>query len=544
MQEEALMEQEKEDSSLPAVKKEKKIKKLKLPKGKKGRRWLKILIALLIVAAIAVGCMSRLGASGGVGAISYTPAAAERRDLTVSVSGTATLEPADSYNVTTLITGEILSAPFEEDQLVEKDALLYTFDSGDAQESVSRANISVEQARLQYQQAQEAMKPTAPMSGTINEVYVHDGDSVTAGAQLCKIVASTDLTIDFLFPYTSASAFYIGQPATIFVGNFDGTAQGSVVSISDSTTLTSNGMQARTVRVKLSNPGIVSDAFTASAVIGSYSSYGNASITMPNSTVVYAAGNGTVSGFNKLSGSTVTKGETLCSLDSESLRDALANAKLSLESAQLSASTAADNLDNYTIKAPISGTVIEKNFKAGDKVDGVSSGTLAVIYDLSHLKMQMNVDELNIGKVQVGQTVEITSAALPGQIFTGTVERVSINGTTTNGFTTYPVTITLQEYGDLRPGMNVSANILGETVENAVSVPVSAVSRGNTVQVALPGALGEDGVTVVDPTKVEERSVTLGINDDSYIEITSGLEEGETVLVQVQTAADSMMMGG
>ena len=163
-----------------------------------------------------------------------------------------------------------------------------------------------------------------------------------------------------------------------------------------------------------------------------------------------------------------------------------------------------------------------------------------MIYDLSHLKMEMNVSELDIGKVKVGQSVEITCSAVPGKTFTGVVDRVSINGTTTDGFTNYPVTIVLQDYGDLKPGMNVSASIIGETVEDAVSVPVGAVSRGNTVQVALPGALAEDGVTVADPSKVEERAVTLGINDENYIEITSGLEAGETVLMESQTG----VMGG
>ena len=170
----------------------------------------------------------------------------------------------------------------------------------------------------------------------------------------------------------------------------------------------------------------------------------------------------------------------------------------------------------------------------------MSSGTLAVIYDLSHLKMEMNVSELDIAKVKVGQSVEITCSAVPGKTFAGVVDRVSINGTTTDGFTNYPVTIVLQDYGDLKPGMNVSASIIGETVEDAVSVPVGAVSRGNTVQVALPGALAEDGVTVADPSKVEERAVTLGINDENYIEITSGLEAGETVLMESQTG----VMGG
>ena len=81
--------------------------------------------------------------------------------------------------------------------------------------------------------------------------------------------------------------------------------------------------------------------------------------------------------------------------------------------------------------------MIEKNFKAGDKVDGASSGTLAVIYDLSYLELEMAVDELDIGKVEVGQEVRITADALEGMTFKGYVDKININGTTANGRTTY-----------------------------------------------------------------------------------------------------------
>ena len=482
-----------------------------------------------------MGAISILGRKTETAATGYVVAQAVRRDLTVSVSGSATLEPADSYQVTTLISGEIESAPFEEGDLVTQGTLLYAMDSGDAQSSVSRANISVEQAKLSYAQAQEALQPTASMSGTINEVYVHNGDSVTAGTALAKIVASTDVTVDFLFPYVEPSEFYAGQSATVFMGNFDGPVQGSVVSVSNSTSITSNGMKGSSVRVKVNNPGVLSDAYTASAVIGSYCSYGSAAVTMPDSVTVYASGSGSVTGFDKLAGSTVQKGEVLCTIESEANRQQLQNARLTVESSRLSASTAAGAVDDYKITSPISGTVIEKNFKAGDKVDGSASGTLAVIYDLSCLKMKMNVNELDIGKVQVGQTVEITAAALPGQTFTGQVEKVSVNGTTTNGFTTYPVTITVSEYGGLKPGMNVSATILCETAENVLCVPVGAVDRGSTVLVPGEGAMTEDGTAVADPSKLEERTVALGFNDEAYIEITSGLEEGDTVLISSQT---------
>ena len=136
--------------------------------------------------------------------------------------------------------------------------------------------------------------------------------------------------------------------------------------------------------------------------------------------------------------------------------------------------------------------------------------------------------------------MDITADAIPGEVFTGTVDRISINGTTTNGFTTYPATILLEEYGGLNPGMNVSADIIVERTEGALSVPAAAVQRGDTVLVPLEGCLSPDG-TVADPTKSEERAVTLGGSDGTYVEITSGLEEGETVLVPA--LADAAMGG-
>ena len=131
------------------------------------------------------------------------------------------------------------------------------------------------------------------------------------------------------------------------------------------------------------------------------------------------------------------------------------------------------------------------------------------------------------------------------QTFEGVVDKVSINGTTTNGFTNYPVTIIIEDYGDLKPGMNVSAEIIGEEIPNALCIPVDAVERGNTVTVPGPGALSEDGLSVVDVTKLETKEVTLGRSDDEYVEVTGGLEAGDVVLIrnQASTLMD-MMMGG
>lgn len=516
-------------------------KRFRLPRIRWSRRK-KILAGILALVVLAAVVLPRLGGNTAVAGASYQSASVERRDLTLSVSGSATLEPADSYQVTTLVSGNILSAPFEEGDLVEQGALLYALDHSDAQSSVDRANLSTQQAQLSYEQALEALHPTAPISGTIQEIFVHNGDSVSAGTALAKIITSSDLSIDFLFPYTKPADFYVGQSATVFIGEFDAPVQGTVEAVSDDTTITTDGRECSSVRVKLVNPGVVSETFNVSATIGSFCSYGRTHFSMPGSATVYSAGSGTVTGLDKLAGSAVSKGETLCTIESEANRTQVENARLSVESARLSAGSASANLEDYNITSPISGTVIEKNFKAGDKVDSSRSGTLATIYDLSRLKAEMKVNELDIGKVEAGQQVEITAAALPGQVFYGTVERISVNGTTTDGFTTYPVTLSISDYGALKPGMNISATILCGEATQVLTVPVGAVNRGNTVLVPTPGAMAEDGVTVLDASLLEERPVALGRSDDDYIEITSGLTEGETVLYIEQM--DPAMMGG
>ena len=90
------------------------------------------------------------------------------------------------------------------------------------------------------------------------------------------------------------------------------------------------------------------------------------------------------------------------------------------------------------------------------------------------------------------------------------VDKININGTTTSGNTTYPVTVLVDgSPEELYPGMNVSARVIVEEAGNVLSLPVEAVERGNTVLVALPGCLDEDG-SIADITATESRQVTLG----------------------------------
>ena len=505
----------------------------KLLSGKKGRRW--IVLCVLAVAVIGGGTafLSRTRAKAAKVETTYTAAGVEKRSITNSLTGSGTLQPADSYTVTTLVSGEVLSDTFEEGDIVEKDQLLYTIDSSDV-------STTETQAQTNYTQALKAKYPTADISGTVSEVYVSNGDAVSAGTELCRISASNDLTIDFQFSYAKDGDFYVGQPAKIYLNGYAGYIDGTVAQVGGSSMANATGMKMTTVRVKAANPGLVSGDCTASAVVGNYTSYGQTTVKVGTGSTITASASGKVSGLTLMPGDSVSSGQRICTITGDSVDNQLQNAKASLESAQ-------DRLDDYMVTSPITGTVVEKTVKAGDNVGtgSNSNNTLCIIYDLTYLEMTLNIDELDIDNVEVGQTVNVTSDAKEGQTFTGVVTKVSVVGTTSGGTTTYPVTVRIDDTDGLRPGMNVDAEIVLSSADGVLAIPSLAVNRGDTVLVTSDSPSAANALEQEAPEGYAYVQVTTGVSDDSYIEITSGLQEGDTVAyLRTASSGSDMMMSG
>ena len=209
-------------------------------------------LALVLVIAVAGGAVIWHGKGQTASAVlEYQEAAVERRSITNSLTASGTLEPADSYTVNTLVSGEILSDTFEKGDEVEEGQLLYTIDSSNASSSLTQSQNSYSQAQNSYSQAVDAKYPTADMSGTVSEIYVNEGDSVNAGTELLRIVADENMYIDFSFTYADSSDFYVGQSATVFIDGFADTFIGTVTAVSNSSAAVSTGVPLTTVRVTL-----------------------------------------------------------------------------------------------------------------------------------------------------------------------------------------------------------------------------------------------------------------------------------------------------
>ena len=505
---------------------------------KKKRRWPKVVIAVLLVLAALFFFVIRpmLGAGKELLAGAYLTSTAQMQEMTVSVSSTGTIQPIDSYNVSGMVTGEVLEAPFEVGDQVEKGDVLYRIDPGSAETALQQAQLSVQQAQLNYDSIVDGLNPKASGAGVVQKLHVKKGDLVSAGSPIADISDTSTMTLTVPFQSADAQRIAVGSSAQVTLAGTLETLTGTVESVANADLVGNGGALVRQVKIRVQNPGALTTSTTATSKVGSIACAGSGTFEANLTQTVVATGSGEVVSLNVSTGSRVSAGQVLATLGGSSAQTSLENASISLQNAQLSLQNAQDALDNYTITAPISGTVIEKNFKAGDTIDNNSltaaGGTLAVLYDMSTLTFEMKIDEKDINKVQVGQEVTITADAVEGITFSGVVDTVNINGTTVSGQTNYPVTVVINDPQDLKPGMNVSADIIVERAGTVLCVPVDAVNRGSdkpTVQVAQEGALDENG-NVVDPSKLETREVTLGRNDNDNIEITSGLSEGEIVV--------------
>ena len=520
-------------------------RKWHLTKPKHGKRWLILSVTAVLLLALAGKFL--LVQRPAAAAISYTEESVAKRTITNSLTGSGTLQPANSYTVTTLIEGEVLSAKFEEGETVEADTVLYEIDSDDAAANIEKAQISLNQAQRSYESTAENQTVQANSSGTLYTLEVKKGDEVSQGQTIATIRNDSTMTLTVPFPAEDAATFYVGQAAQVTLdGSFE-TLSGTVETVSGSEVVGTGNTVTRKVTIAVQNPGGLSASQVAAASVNGLGSAGNGTFTYQSESTVTASASGTVTAVHASEGSTVSKGQTLITLGGDDLEDQLQNAADSLRNAELSMENTQKQLENYTITSPISGTIIDKEYKAGDTVE--SGKTLCTIYDLSYLEMTLSIDELDISTVEVGQAVQITADAVEGKTFTGTVTKVSVAGTTSGGITSYPVTVRIDEADELLPGMNVDAEIVLEEAADTLAIPSSAVTRGsgNTslVLVTQDSPSAANAVEQEAPEGYAYVQVETGISDDSYVQILSGLQEGDTAAyVARSTESGSMMMGG
>jgi HlyD family secretion protein len=253
----------------------------------------------------------------------------------------------------------------------------------------------------------------------------------------------------------------------------------------------------------------------------------------------------------------------------------------SVESAAATVKEASDNLGRTSIYAPVSGTISRLSVELGETVLGTQqmAGTeMMRVADLNNMEVEVDVNENDIVKVSIGDKAKVEVDAYLKKEFDGIVTSISNSASTAlsaDQVTNFKVKVRIlkESYADLmvgkpatfspfRPGMTATVDIITTRKENVVAVPISAVVMRTDTTAARKSNLDKDEaeseeeapvvknekryecVFVKSGEKVKLKIITTGIQDDTYIEVLSGLKNGETIVTGPYTVVTNDLNPG
>ena len=225
------------------------------------------------------------------------------------------------------------------------------------------------------------------------------------------------------------------------------------------------------------------------------------------------------------------------------------SAYYNMQSTSATVKEAQDNLGRTNIYAPMSGTISKLDAELGERVVGTQqmAGTeILRVANLTNMEVEVDVNENDIVKVQVGDSTIVEVDAYLGKEFKGIVTEISNSADaalTTDQVTNFKVKVRILEesykdllegkadnYSPFRPGMTATVDIITNRKDNIIGVPISAIVIKDDTTATESTDQKYEAVFLKEGAKAELRRVSTGIQDDSNIEITEGLTEGETVI--------------
>jgi len=564
-----------------------------------------IWIAIVLILVLFASCISGKKKSSSSVSARETDIVT-RGNIESTITGSASVEPYERFEIIPKVSGDIVYCPFDVGDTVEKGDLLYGFDTSSSDLTVERQRLSLEQSENSYKNALEERDKLyikAKNNGTISNFSLKNGEEVKNGTKIADIADTENLEVVLPFTAAQVSSIHIGDAASITSSKHLSSVSGVVTHISSSSNASADGTALYKVTVKFNNPGVFYSGMSVGGAVGENISPGSGIIENSAASSIYAETEGTVSHIYYSDGDYVTKGTVIAVLTSDTVDDRIKESTISYKSANLSMRQTEKDLEDYNITSPINGTVITKKSKAGDTIDKTTAQTvMMVVADISRLKFELSIDELDITKVSEGQTVSIACDALPDETFLGYITTISVEGSAQNGVTTYTAEVVIDEPGNLRPSMNIDATVITESAENVLLIPTEDIKtvgnknyvfvkedkstkktddkdsgdkpkfpsdkdmsdftppsdmntsdrkppadfdaknkQGNSKKGENPFANGPqapDGYVTVE--------IETGVSNEDYTEVKSGLYEGQEIYRQntMSTTSGSQMMGG
>ncbi len=511
------------------------------------------LVALLVVlAALAAGvyyARKRLQQATATAGPVYATATVKQGPLVADVLGFGPLEPTGLASLQAPTSGTVEQVLVRQGETVQKGELLAILSNPTIADTIAQDKVKLQQdldslatavgstpsQAMQVASTEAGVPVSAPQTGRVVKWSVDVGASVAAGAELAQIVNDSEVLMDVgLVPYDYQRAA-VGDTVSVRFDQFSGDVTGTITSIASNPTPSASGFTYPAV-ITLANPGLLAPGMTGTVVI--HSAQGD--LPVPNeqsitaygqSTIVNSPIAGTVQSEAIAANGWVTQGETLCVLGGSAALTAVQQMVATVQSDQTQLQQDEQTQSELNVTSNLDGTVGNLFIQPGDRVG--QGQPLGTVFNAASMTLTIQVDELEVAQVHAGQQVDITTPGLPGKTFTGQVTSVDPMGNTSGGagsLATYGVAISVPAAAGLLPGMTADAEVVVQTVPNAILVPVEAIIQN--------GQQAE--VEVLQGGRPSVVPVTVGLVNDQYAQITSGLQPGQVVVTGSTQAAPTL----
>lgn len=488
--------------------------------------WFKFIIFLIVIILIAVAFYFKEEEP-----VSYRTAVVSSGDIESFVEGSGVIESSESRKVYSKVSSEVLNVLHNEGDLVNSGDVIAILDSSNYIANVDAQKIAIEQANLSINNINKQISNlniVANSTGYVSNLSISEGSYVSNTMQVCDIYESDAYEIVLSFVYYENNQIQIGSTVNLtLIQNFAG-LEGVVTKVSELRKLSNASSQVVDITIKVITSGYSLAGASAKGEIlvngTRITSTSTGIFSAVTSNVVRAKSTGTVKTLNVYNGKFVKAGEVIAVLSNEDLNTSLENAKLTLKNLNTQYNSIKDQLDNYTIKSPISGTITAQSISVGDMV---GAGTvLSTISNKDVFEFKIPVDELDIAKLDYNKEVRVTIDAIEetkNKPIIGKITKLPLEGISTAGVTEYYVTIQIPGSENIRISMSANAEIITNSKKGVLIVPIDTVIKENGEYFAT--VLLEDGVTT------DKRKIEVGSRNISYIEIKEGLNEGERIVI-------------
>ncbi|MDO4284236.1 MAG: efflux RND transporter periplasmic adaptor subunit [Eubacteriales bacterium] len=475
-------------------------------KGKKKKFWIAG-IALIAAVALVAGLVWSRSTS------QYEEVAVQTRDMSSYLEFSGNVEASETREVRSSVSAKVLEVPVEEGDTVKKGDVIAVLDSSDVE-----YNIEIQQAALEAAQASDYynVRDSQRTLDQYNEALA-SGLNTSADTAQDSLMSAQQQYQEAVDAYNKARTdLENGDTSAVVTARQTMDSQAAAYTSAeqqhDNHMITDEALNTYWVsysNAKESYELAVAEA--QKAVDDAYDAVTEAEEALAQAERNYEA-------------TALTTEQTQENYE-ESLEkvQALANQ----ESTQLQIDQLRDSLDDYTIYAPIDGVVTQLNIHEGDLLaSAASTQGVAQIADLDTMKVAVKINEQDAVSVKEGDAVSVYVDAL-GTSYDGTITKISRTGTIENDTVYVTAEVQFEADDQVRSGYSAEITLIKEEAKDAICLPVSAISY-RTDNTAYVNVRAENG-------KLQEQTVSLGISDGEYVQITDGLSAGDTVYLVQQT---------